>query len=279
MRLETKRTIIALLAGAFIVSLLFVQWMEVVRKAEEAGLRTAHVAVPAASQDCVSCHEQANAGIVDHWKDSTHAQVGVACVECHEADKAEADAFEHYGETIATIVTPKDCARCHTDIAREFEESHHASAGNILASLDNFLAETVEGSRVPFQPHSPTPGMEVDEVWGLASANSGCQQCHGAKVAIEGTDARTGITLAGERETLSRPRRDGLVQPDTEALDVPDLVVPAEAFLGWLDDAVPTEDLAKALPAWASRNVVTALGSVKRTLGQAIPAPPPLRAP
>ncbi len=26
--------------------------------------------------------------------------------------------------------------------------SHHAKAGNILASLDNFLAETVEGSRV-----------------------------------------------------------------------------------------------------------------------------------
>jgi len=205
MRLETKRTIIALLAGAFIVSLLFVQWMEVVRKAEEAGLRTAHVAVPAASQDCVSCHEQANAGIVDHWKDSTHAQVGVACVECHEADKAEADAFEHYGETIATIVTPKDCARCHTDIAREFEESHHASAGNILASLDNFLAETVEGSRVPFQPHSPTPGMEVDEVWGLASANSGCQQCHGAKVAIEGTD--------GSLVTVDELKPDGEGKP------------------------------------------------------------------
>ena len=65
------------------------------------------------------------------------------------------------------------------EIFDEFEASHHAAAGNILASLDNFLAETVEGSRLDFNPHSPTPGKAVDMVNGLASAYSGCQQCHG----------------------------------------------------------------------------------------------------
>ena len=96
---------------------------------------------------------------------------------------------------------------------------------------------------------------------------------------VEGTATSTGITLAGERETLRRPRSDGLVQPDPETRDVPELTVSAEALLDWLDDRLPTESLAKSLPAWASRNVVTALGSVKRTLDRAIPAPPPLRDP
>jgi hydroxylamine dehydrogenase len=38
---------------------------------------------------------------------------------------------------------------------------HHAKAGNILASLDNYLAETVEGARLPFNPHSPTPERDT----------------------------------------------------------------------------------------------------------------------
>ena len=187
MTLNTKRTIIMVLSAAFVLSLLLVQRMEVVRKAEEAGLRQAHVAVPSASADCVECHGQSNPGIVDHWKSSTHAESGVACMECHEAQLGEPDAFEHYGQHIATIVTPRDCGRCHGDIVEEFSASHHSSAGNILASLDNFLAESVEGNRTPFDPHGETPGFQVDKVVGMASAYSGCQQCHGSKVALQGT--------------------------------------------------------------------------------------------
>ncbi len=39
-----------------------------------------------------------------------------------------------------------------------------------------------------FNPHSPTPGKAVDAVNGFASAFSGCQQCHGSKVAFQSTD-------------------------------------------------------------------------------------------
>ncbi|MCP5109257.1 MAG: ammonia-forming cytochrome c nitrite reductase subunit c552, partial [bacterium] len=132
--------------------------METARKAEEAGLRDPHIAVPASSKACVDCHVQANPGIINHWQGSTHAEKGVACVECHQATQEEADAYLHYGVTIATVVTPRDCARCHAAEGEEFARSHHSSAGNILASLDNFLAETVEGARLSFNPHSPTPG-------------------------------------------------------------------------------------------------------------------------
>ncbi len=188
MTLETKRFIIAALGGLFLLSLVFVQWMETARKAEEAGLRQAHVSVPASSKDCVDCHVQANPGIIYHWRGSTHAEKGVACVECHQASKDEADAYLHYGQTIATVVTPRDCSRCHTTEGEQFAASHHAKAGNILASLDNFLAETVEGARLDFNPHSPTPGKAVDAVNGFASAFSGCQQCHGSKVALQSRD-------------------------------------------------------------------------------------------
>ncbi len=195
MTLETKRIIIAALGGLFLLSLVLVQWMETARKAEEAGLRAPHISVPAASKECVECHAEENPGIVAHWEGSTHAEKGVGCLECHQADLEEADSYLHHGQQIATIVTPRDCGRCHDNEAMEFAASHHAAAGNILASLDNFLAETVEGARMTFDPHSPTPGKWVETVNGFASAASGCQQCHGARVALEATGGGT-ITVA-----------------------------------------------------------------------------------
>jgi hypothetical protein len=55
-------------------------------------------------------------------------------------EKGDPDAFEHNGFLIATIVSPKDCSRCHEREYREFESSHHADAAKILGSLDNVLA-------------------------------------------------------------------------------------------------------------------------------------------
>ncbi len=188
MTLNQKRIVILSLALIFLLSLVVVQYMEVARKHEELGLTPPHVSVPASSKQCVNCHRQTTPGIIDHWKSSGHAVTGVACVECHKAQEGDADGFSHYGYQIATVVTPRDCSRCHAEIGAEFQASHHAKAGNILASLDNFLAETVEGARIPFNPHSPTPGKAVEAVDGQASAFSGCQQCHGSKVALSSTD-------------------------------------------------------------------------------------------
>ena len=206
MSLKAKQWIIAVLGAVFLLSLVFVQATEVTRRREEAGLAKARIAVPASSKACVDCHVQLTAGIVEHWKGSTHALKGVGCVECHLAEDGDIDAFNHFGETIATVVTPRDCSRCHEAVFEEFERSHHAKAGNILASLDNYLAETVEGSRVPFNPHSDTPGRPpVGQVNGLASAFVGCQQCHGSKVALQSTD--------GGRITVDELRPDASGKP------------------------------------------------------------------
>lgn len=188
MSLNFKRLVIAILGVTFLVSLVFVQWMETTRRAEEAGLTAHHISVPQSSKQCVECHKQSTPAMIEHWKGSTHAEKGVGCFECHSADASDADSFEHYGSRIATVVTPTDCGRCHTQVAAEFGRSHHAAAGNILHSLDNFLAEVVEGSRVPFEPHSPTPGKAgAGPVNGMAAAFTGCQQCHGSKVALMST--------------------------------------------------------------------------------------------
>jgi len=189
MTLKTKQFIIGALGGIFLLSLVFVQWMEVARKQEEVGLAAAHVPIPATSEGCVKCHGNETPGIIDHWKGSTHARKGVGCVECHEAQKGDVDGFNHYDAFIATVVTPKDCSRCHSKEATEFANSHHAQGGNILASLDNTLAEVVEGARTPFNPHSPTPGRpDIELVNGLASVTVGCLQCHGSKVALMDAD-------------------------------------------------------------------------------------------
>jgi hypothetical protein len=112
-------------------------------------------------------------GLVREWRYSRHYAANVGCYECHAAAPDDADAFEHDGNTIATIVSPKDCSKCHQQEFEEFDRSHHADAGKILGSLDNVLGEVVEGP--------------------MAAVN-GCKQCHGSivKVNEDGTlDAAT----------------------------------------------------------------------------------------
>ncbi|WP_242393552.1 multiheme c-type cytochrome [Anaeromyxobacter oryzisoli] len=174
---------VALLAALCLAPVAFAATRGGTRKASAA---TSSASAPARSRGCVDCHSSTNPGIVEQWHDSGHARKGVGCLDCHQASKGDADAFEHGGELVATVVTPRDCGRCHRQEAEEFGRSHHAKAGNILASLDNGLAETVEGARLPFAPHGTAAGRGMDpQVNGMASAQAGCQQCHGNKTALK----------------------------------------------------------------------------------------------
>ena len=90
----------------------------------------------AESKACVECHTAAKVGTaaIEEWKKSTHAAKGVGCYECHKAEQTDKDALDHNGFTIAVIVSPNDCARCHEKESKEFQASHHAKAGEILGS-------------------------------------------------------------------------------------------------------------------------------------------------
>jgi MoxR-like ATPase len=106
---------------------------------------------------------------------------------------------------------------------------------------------------------------------------------HGAVLALIIPEAQvfTGITLAGEREELpgTQRRTDGLISPAGERLEVPDISVPPHTFLAWVGGQIGGgEMLMSGVPAWASRNVGTALASVLRALKRSpIPTPPALR--
>ncbi len=161
MSLNAKRIIVALLSFLFLVALLIVAWVEGLKQRVD---DTPEPVLVGVSQDCFDCHEEKSPSITDQWVHSKHAEMGVGCFDCHKAEEGDVDAWHHEGQLIATLVTPKDCGECHPDIAAEFQDSHHAAAGQILGSLDNVLGEIVEG---------------------VPAANAGCQQCHGSIVTFE----------------------------------------------------------------------------------------------
>lgn len=129
------------------------------------GERIARPPVSAQGQQCLSCHASTTPALVNQWKSSRHYRAGVDCFTCHKANADDPATFEHYGQKIAVIVTPKYCARCHARETKEFDASHHSRAAQFIGSLDNVLGEIVEGA----------PAVE-----------SGCKQCHGSTVAYLG---------------------------------------------------------------------------------------------
>ena len=134
---------------------------------------------------CVSCHEAQSPSFVQEWKLSKHAAKGIDCYSCHKAEKSDPDAMDHNGFTIAILVTPKDCGRCHASQEKEMTTSHHAKAGDILNSLDNYLGEVVGGSE---------------------AVAVGCLQCHGGKVKV---------LANGKLDTNSWPNTGiGRINPD-----------------------------------------------------------------
>lgn len=173
MNLNQKQTIIVVLAIFFLIVLSIVAWIEGGRARV---IRAPDAVITAENRDCVDCHLVKSPGIVGQWEISTHAASGIGCLECHAAEESDIDAYNHEGVLIATIVTPTDCAECHEKEASEFQASHHATAGQIVGSLDNVLAEVVQGY-VEFDAQ----GVKTLT---SASANSGCLQCHGAEIRV-----------------------------------------------------------------------------------------------
>lgn len=130
----------------------------------------------AAQKECIDCHIRKSPGIVDQWKNSVHSKKKVGCLDCHAAPAGRPDAYKHYGQEIVTIVTPKACAECHKKETEQFLASHHADAGRIMGSLDNSLAEYVEG-HVKFNDKG-------EKISASPALVSGCLQCHGSEIKV-----------------------------------------------------------------------------------------------
>ncbi len=120
---------------------------------------------PKVAGACMTCHKEKTPGLYKQWFDSEHAAHNVTCLSCHQAQRGDKDAYQHYDALIATLVTPADCGRCHAQ--REPKRSATPTtprAGKILDSADAYLAHVAAGDPV---------------------AIIGCESCHGAKVEID----------------------------------------------------------------------------------------------
>lgn len=118
-----------------------------------------------AGKECVKCHSKTSAGLADQWRDSKHAEVGMNCLDCHQAESSEPDAIEHEGFTIATIVSPKDCGRCHQQEEEQNSSSVHANAVSLIKNRMPAMAGNLGGEAI----------IAV-----------GCAQCHGSEVKVKG---------------------------------------------------------------------------------------------
>ena len=123
----------------------------------------AKIKVSEEGQACIGCHNAQSPSFVKEWEISRHAEKQVDCYTCHRAEKSDSDAMSHNGFTIAVLVTPKRCSKCHMKEVKEMTTSHHAQAADILNSLDNYLGEVIGGP---------------------AAVAVGCRQCHGSNIKV-----------------------------------------------------------------------------------------------
>ena len=137
-------------------------------------------ATPEQNKACADCHRKTNPAMVMEWERSKHFRNQVGCLDCHGSESGLPGAWRHEGAWVSVLVTPKDCGQCHTPEVEQFSRSHHAKAGEILASLDNVLAEKVAGM----------PGN-------IADAVNGCWQCHGTIVKFQ-RDAQGAVVRTGK---------------------------------------------------------------------------------
>ena len=180
------------------------------------------VPVSDATQECLDCHATFHPGIVAGWHKSRHAittpaaslskkgaqrrvsnsdvpedllSTSVGCAECHTLrGKAHADTFEHNGYDIHVVVSPDDCATCHSVERAQYAKNIMSMAEKNLAenSLYADLQRTILGTgelktgRVHFSPANAMTRADA------------CYYCHGTKLALEGTEIRD--TDAGELE-------------------------------------------------------------------------------
>ena len=190
----------------------------------QAGNSTAaDLPISEASSECIDCHLSVHPGIVKDWQNSRHAKITpqkaivveglarkissktvtenlqgtvVGCAECHmQRPKAHADTFEHNGYEIHVVVSPNDCATCHSEETEQYSKNLMANAYDNLA--ENALYQKLQHSIIGTKKRSRgriTSGP-ADE----ATRAETCYYCHGTRLKVTGKEIRD-TDAAGELE-------------------------------------------------------------------------------
>ncbi len=169
--------------------------------------------ISTATEECLGCHATLHPGIVASWKKSRHfavspaeasqqqglerkvtlanlpeemKSVSVGCAECHTLDpKSHQDTFEHNGHEVHTVVSPKDCASCHSAEAQQYQGNlmSHAYANlvdNVVYQLLTKSINTVPPAKAGTPPHDNPALTDADS----------CLYCHGTKMTVSGMRSR-----------------------------------------------------------------------------------------
>jgi len=186
-------------------------------------LSATEIPISDATSECLDCHASLHPGIVQDWQNSRHAKItpkaameveglgrkvssrkipaelsgtSVGCAECHNLrPEAHTDTFEHNGYDIHVVVSPQDCAVCHTEEAAQYTKNLMANAYANLAEnpLYRKLQRSIIGTkerkegRIAFKAANDDTQAET------------CYYCHGTQLMVTGKEIRD-TELAGELE-------------------------------------------------------------------------------
>jgi hypothetical protein len=167
-----------------------------------------------ASETCLACHESLHPGIVSGWRSSRHAAVtpaaarqveglalkvssesiseelagvAVGCAECHTLRPDEHDgSFEHNGYRVHLVVSPGDCAVCHSLEAAQYSQNLMAHAHGNLEG--NPLYQDLERHLLG-RPGREGGSLVFAEPDGATEAVA-CLYCHGTRLAVSGVETR-----------------------------------------------------------------------------------------
>jgi hypothetical protein len=121
------------------------------------------------------------------------AEVVVGCAECHMLrPDAHADTFDHADYQVHVVVSPEDCAVCHTVEAAQYAKNIMAHAhGNLEGNpLYQDLQRNILGK--PAWQDGKLSFQQPD----VETKAQGCLYCHGTRLSVTATEVRE--TALGE---------------------------------------------------------------------------------
>ncbi|MGD9209367.1 MAG: multiheme c-type cytochrome, partial [Desulfobacteraceae bacterium] len=174
-----------------------------------------------ATQECLDCHRNIHPGIVTDWQQSRHAKQTVAaalktsellrrisnnniseelkanavgCAECHLSRPDEhSGTFEHNGHLVHVVVSPKDCAQCHSTEAEQYKNNVMSHAHGNLA--DNPVYQQLQSAIIDRPSLNENGQLKLSP--SLTSTQfETCYHCHGTRITPVGL--KTQETVLGE---------------------------------------------------------------------------------
>ncbi|GAB4337979.1 MAG: hypothetical protein Kow0037_21530 [Calditrichia bacterium] len=170
--IKAQQWLIGIFSVLLIVTLMIVAGVEM----KKSRATEPEIEIDKATAQCINCHTTKGIAVKqnDAWKESKHAVMGIGCLECHEAQKDDWDAFTcpESDVLVARHPTPKDCANCHEQAVKEFSESKHAHQFWLLKNADRAYFENPISTR-----HGCEQCHQISNLWPDGSVGE-CDACH-----------------------------------------------------------------------------------------------------